>query len=133
MTVAAPTTSRPAGAAAHGAAKFDLSLYSATRGAQIAGVYVAPEHRGQGILIVDGSLSIPGRLEYRGLILVLGAVDVCDAMVGDGPRSEVEDHAIETRVAGGAGESDLTRPVIELPADLVVVHDVGVVGAGLGL
>ena len=30
-------------------AKFDLSLYSATRGAQIAGVYVAPEHRGQGI------------------------------------------------------------------------------------
>jgi ribosomal protein S18 acetylase RimI-like enzyme len=30
-------------------AKFDLSLYSATRGAQIAGVYVAPEYRGQGI------------------------------------------------------------------------------------
>ena len=30
-------------------AKFDLSLYSASRGAQIAGVYVAPEYRGQGI------------------------------------------------------------------------------------
>lgn len=30
-------------------AKFDLSLHSRTRGAQIAGVYVRPEYRGQGI------------------------------------------------------------------------------------
>ena len=30
-------------------AKFDLSLYSRLRGAQIAGVYVDPEYRGQGI------------------------------------------------------------------------------------
>lgn len=30
-------------------AKFDLSLYSRLRGAQIAGVYVRPEYRGQGI------------------------------------------------------------------------------------
>ena len=29
--------------------KFDLSLHSRTRGAQIAGVYVAPEYRGHGI------------------------------------------------------------------------------------
>lgn len=30
-------------------AKFDLSLFSRARGAQIAGVYVSPDHRGQGI------------------------------------------------------------------------------------
>jgi hypothetical protein len=30
-------------------AKFDLSLHSRTRGAQIAGVYVLPDYRGQGI------------------------------------------------------------------------------------
>ena len=30
-------------------AKFDLSLHSSTRGAQVAGVYVEPEQRGQGI------------------------------------------------------------------------------------
>lgn len=30
-------------------AKFDCSLYSRSRGAQIAGVYVAPDHRGRGI------------------------------------------------------------------------------------
>ena len=30
-------------------AKFDLSLYSRARGAQIAGVYVHPDHRGRGI------------------------------------------------------------------------------------
>lgn len=30
-------------------AKFDLSLYSRSRGAQIAGVYVDPDHRGTGI------------------------------------------------------------------------------------
>ena len=30
------------------------------------------EHRGQGILVVDGSLTVTGALEYRGLVLVRG-------------------------------------------------------------
>lgn len=40
-------------------AKFDLSLYSRSRGAQVAGVYVRPDYRGQGI--TSGSIATIAR------------------------------------------------------------------------